>query len=349
MTQDDDFDRSFALAELAIEKMRSYGLSTTPRNFEVWYVYVEGINQKLSDHINDILIRKGDITQSDINSIYDIHLSQDRLSEQIDSVGGEVIDELDRLTVVIGNISVQVNRYGEDLAGASDQLGSAVSRESVKAVIETLLRSTKTVQKNNRKLEEKLQRSLLEVRSLQQNLEIVRNESLMDALTSLGNRKFYNQSMSRLVKSSHQHHKPLSLIVADIDFFKRFNDIHGHLTGDHVLRLVGLALKQNLKGQDIACRYGGEEFAVILPDTSIKEALAVAEHIRRSVQSKELIKKSTQEVLGRVTISMGVATLKDGDTATSLYERADHFLYAAKRAGRNRVMAEGDPETEPQP
>ena len=349
MTQDDDFDRSFALAELAIEKMRSYGLSTTPRNFEVWYVYVEGVNQKLSNNINDILLKKGEITQSDMNSLYDIHLSQDRFSEQIDSAGGKVIEELDRLTGVIGQASVQVNTYGEDLAGASDQLGSAVSLESVKAVVESLIRSTKKIQANNRNLEKKLQTSLVEVRSLQQNLEIVRNESLTDALTSLWNRKFYNQSMSRLVKSSHRDHKPLSLIVADIDFFKRFNDIHGHLTGDQVLRLVGLSLKQNLKGQDIACRYGGEEFAVILPDTSIKEALAVAEHIRRSVQSKELIKKSTQEVLGRVTISMGVSTLKDGDTPTSLYERADHFLYAAKRAGRNRVMCEGDPETEPQP
>jgi diguanylate cyclase len=111
-----------------------------------------------------------------------------------------------------------------------------------------------------------------------------------------------------------------------------------------VLRLVALAVKQNVKGQDIAARYGGEEFAVILPGTTLRAALTVADHIRRAVMTKELMKRSTGEHLGRVTVSIGVAALKKGDAALSLIERADSCLYAAKRCGRNRVMCETDPE-----
>ena len=101
-------------------------------------------------------------------------------------------------------------------------------------------------------------------------------------------------------------------MLTDIDHFKKFNDTFGHLTGDQVLRLVALAVKQNVKGQDIAARYGGEEFAVILPATVLRAALTVADHVRRAVMTKELMKRSTGEHLGRVTVSIGVATLQEG-------------------------------------
>jgi diguanylate cyclase len=136
----------------------------------------------------------------------------------------------------------------------------------------------------------------------------------------------------------------MSLLMTDIDHFKTFNDTYGHLTGDQVLRLVALSVKQNVKGQDIAARYGGEEFAVILPNTVLRSAVTVADHIRRAVMSKELMKRSTGEHLGRITISVGVATMRPGDNAQSLIGRADACLYAAKRTGRNRVICETDPD-----
>ena len=133
-------------------------------------------------------------------------------------------------------------------------------------------------------------------------------------------------------------------MLADIDHFKTFNDTFGHLIGDQVLRLVALALKDNVKGRDIAARYGGEEFAVILPETSLRQATTVGEHIRRAVMGKELMKRSTGENLGRITVSVGVASLHRGESVAALIERADNCLYAAKRNGRNRVICEVDPE-----
>ncbi len=143
-----------------------------------------------------------------------------------------------------------------------------------------------------------------------------------------------------------EKNEPLSLLMSDIDHFKSFNDKYGHLTGDQVLRLVAISVKQNVKGQDIAARYGGEEFIVVLPNTTLQSAITVADHIRRAVMTKELLKRSTGERLGRVTISIGAAVLRPHDTAQSLIERADNCLYAAKRQGRNRVICEADPEAD---
>jgi diguanylate cyclase len=149
---------------------------------------------------------------------------------------------------------------------------------------------------------------------------------------------------SKAIADALDKNEPLSLMLTDIDHFKTFNDSFGHLTGDQVLRLVAMTVKHNVKGQDTAARYGGEEFAIVLPNTILRAAVTVADHIRRAVMTKELMKRSTGEHLGRVTISIGVATLRKGDGAQSLIERADECFYAAKRHGRNRVMCETDPE-----
>ena len=128
--------------------------------------------------------------------------------------------------------------------------------------------------------------------------------------------------------------------MCDIDHFKLFNDTWGHQTGDQVLRLVGHCLSENVKGRDTAARYGGEEFVVILRQTGLDSAVSLANQIRANVESKKLVKRSTGDILGTITISIGVAQLHPGESPSSLIERADTCLYAAKNAGRNRVMSE---------
>lgn len=234
--------------------------------------------------------------------------------------------------------------YDASLSGATEKLSSAKSREQIKSIVETLLHSTSEMRETNKALEDRLTLSKSEISNLQQSLEAIRAESLTDPLTGLGNRKYFDRMIDMAVQGALASGEPLSLLLVDIDHFKSFNDSYGHLTGDQVLRLVGLSLKQTIKGQDITARYGGEEFAVVLPNTALRQALTVADHIRRAVMAKELKKKSTGEILGRVTISIGVSMLKQGDDTDALIERADACLYAAKRNGRNRVICEADPE-----
>lgn len=340
----DEHQRTLAFAEVALGQIKSLRQTAIPRNYEIWYVYATGYNSSLNKVINETLGRNGKLTEADLDLIYETYLSQIRVTDRIDKVGARVIGEIDDVMTLISDALGMTTSFGKTLDGASENLSAAQDRAQVKTVLESLIKSTREAQDTNRALEARLTHSRSEISNLQQSLEAIRAESLTDPLTALGNRKFFDRALVAAIEVAHKAGEPLSLLMLDIDHFKSFNDNYGHLTGDQVLRLVGQSLKQTIKGQDITARYGGEEFAVVLPGTPLRQALTVADHIRRAVMSKELKKKSTGEILGRVTISVGVSMLQPGDDMEQLIGRADSCLYAAKRNGRNRVICELDPE-----
>ncbi|HXL13686.1 MAG TPA: GGDEF domain-containing protein [Bradyrhizobium sp.] len=351
----DDHERTMAFAEVALGQIKSLRQTAVPRNYEIWYVYAAGFNSPLNKIINETLARNGKLSESDLEQIYETYIAQIKTTDRIDKVGARVIGEIDDVMTLINDALGMSASYDDSLSGATQKLTVAKNREQVKAIVEMLVQSTREMRETNKALEDRLTLSKTEISNLQQSLEAIRTESLTDPLTGLGNRKYFDRSIEAAVQAALASDEPLSLLMFDIDHFKSFNDSYGHLTGDQVLRLVGMSLKQTIKGQDITARYGGEEFAVLLPNTAIRQALTVADHIRRAVMAKELKKKSTGEILGRVTISVGVSMLRPDDDTDSLIERADACLYIAKRNGRNRVVCEVDPEyaaeirTQPEP
>jgi diguanylate cyclase len=340
----DEHERTMAFAEIALGQIRALRQPASPRHFEIWYNYVTGYNPSLNQMINELLARNGTLAESDIDQIYETYISVNRFTDRIDRVGSRVAGEIEQVMAMIGAAAGSASSYSESLVEVTQKLGLAADEPAVRAIVESLVTATQEMEKNNQALEARLSASKQEINQLQEYLEAVRNESLTDPLTSLSNRKYFDEALAKLIAEARANGESLSLMMTDVDHFKRFNDSFGHLTGDQVLRLVANAVKQNVKGRDIAARYGGEEFAVVLPDTALRSAITVADHIRRAVMGKELMKRSTGEHLGRVTISVGVASLRPTDTAQMLIERADTCLYAAKRAGRNRVICETDPE-----
>ena len=340
----DEHERTMAFAEIALGQIRALRQPATPRHFEIWYIYATGYNPSLNQTINELLARNGTLSEADVEHVYETFVCATRFTDRIDHVGSQVMDEIEQVMAMIGAAAGNATSYAESLVDVTQKLGLDTDEPAVRAIVETLVQATKEMEQDNQSLEARLSASKLEITELQQNLETVRSESLIDPLTSLANRKYFDDALAKAVADARAQDQPLSLMMTDIDHFKKFNDSYGHLTGDQVLRLVAVCTKQNVKGQDIAARYGGEEFAIVLPDTVLRSAITVADHIRRAVMTKELMKRSTGEHLGRVTISVGVATLQKCDTAQSLIERADTCLYAAKRSGRNRVISEADPE-----
>jgi len=340
----DEYKRSLAFAEIALGQLRALAQPASPRNYEIWYNYATGYNPALNRAINQTVEQKGSLSEADLDRIYNSHISTTRVGDQIDTVGARVLDEIKQVLEMIDAASGSATSYSEDLADASAKLAGAYDGDTLRAVVERLMEGARAMELNNKKLEASLSTSKQEIEQLQQNLALVRSESLTDPLTSLSNRKSFDTSLVNAIASAKEKNEPLSLMMADVDHFKQFNDKFGHLTGDQVLRLVAAAMKQNVKGQDIAARYGGEEFVIALPDTTLRSAAAVADQIRRAVMAKELMKRSSGERLGRITISAGIAVLRGGDTVQTLIERADTCLYAAKRQGRNRVVCESDPE-----
>ncbi|MEQ8370868.1 MAG: GGDEF domain-containing protein, partial [Alphaproteobacteria bacterium] len=160
------------------------------------------------------------------------------------------------------------------------------------------------------------------------------------ALTGIANRKYFDIRLMECMEQAQESTKPLSLLIMDIDHFKMFNDRHGHLLGDQVLRLVARTITESVKGRDTAARYGGEEFVVLLPETRLSNGMTVAQQIRRAVAGKKVVRKVTGQELGTVTLSVGVAELKAGELPEEFIRRADSAMYEAKGNGRNRVVAE---------
>ncbi len=166
----------------------------------------------------------------------------------------------------------------------------------------------------------------------------LRDQAIRDSLTGLFNRRYMEETLEREVHRSSRRSNSLSVMMLDADHFKQFNDLYGHEAGDLLLRALGSHLKSSLRGEDIACRYGGEEFALILPDTPLKVALKRAEELREGVAS--LVVQHRRQSLGKMTISIGVASAPEhGRNGEAVLRAADAALYRAKAEGRNRVCS----------
>jgi len=180
-----------------------------------------------------------------------------------------------------------------------------------------------------------LQARLQEVERLQEQL---REQALQDPLTGMFNRRYLDAFLERELARARRDGNPLTVMILDIDHFKQINDHYGHLFGDRVIRAIGAALKAGIKGRDFVSRYGGEEFAILLPDTPVSGALVVAENIRRTVAGSRIRRLNSEEVVGNITLSAGIAAFSSVEAGEGLFERADAALYRAKNLGRNRIV-----------
>jgi two-component system cell cycle response regulator len=174
---------------------------------------------------------------------------------------------------------------------------------------------------------------------LRDNVQMSIEMAVTDGLTGLHNRRYMESHVATLVEQATARGKPLAVLVLDIDYFKSINDTYGHDAGDDALREFSDRLKKSIRGIDLACRYGGEEFVVVMPDTDMAVAGMVAERLRRRIAA-EPFQVSNDSRSIEVTISIGLAALMPGDDAADVLKRADQALYRAKRDGRNRVVAD---------
>jgi two-component system cell cycle response regulator len=173
---------------------------------------------------------------------------------------------------------------------------------------------------------------------LRDNVQMSIEMAITDALTGLFNRRYMETHLGALIEQAASRGKPLATLVLDIDFFKSINDSHGHDAGDDVLREFALRIKRSIRGIDLACRYGGEEFVIVMPETDMAVAAMVAERLRRRIASEPFAIAQGARTIP-VTISIGLAALRGkDDSAAALLKRADQALYRAKRDGRNRVV-----------
>ncbi|MEG3618456.1 GGDEF domain-containing protein [Magnetovibrio sp. PR-2] len=212
--------------------------------------------------------------------------------------------------------------------------------EAIQELLDTIRQQITEVVDHGRSFEDKLSDYSSEITDLTQQLEKTKKDSMLDPITGIGNRKRFEEALKTILESLSDFNNQVSVLLADVDDFKNVNDTLGHHIGDQVLRLVASDFKQNLKGGDVVARWGGDEFAAILPNTTLENAYSVADSVRKSIGSRKLKNTTSGEVVGQISMSIGVSTYRQGDNAHKLIFRADEALYEAKRQGRDRVVVE---------
>ena len=329
---------AYALTRKAVDQMEKHQVWPTPLNYELWIHYINSPESELAIEIDGLVKTHQPITEAVSEDLAARYLTRNRLSEEIRDAGDQLSRELASVTEAIEKAQQTNAAYGRTLAGASKELSTDQEPPALKKMVETLTAATKRVQRENSNLEQRLNASTDEVERLRENLEQVRRDAMTDGLTNLANRKSFDEGLLSACAKSEAQSAPLTLAVIDIDHFKRFNDTWGHQTGDQVLRYVASVIgRVGMKAPRLAARYGGEEFAIIFPNETMDAVIPLLEEIREEIASRLLKRRSTDEDLGAVTISIGLAEREAGEGATLLVERADTALYASKRGGRNRL------------
>jgi diguanylate cyclase len=331
--------QAYSLAGRALQLMQEAQVWPTPLNYELWLHYARDPNGKLGRAIQDLLEYKTPITEAVSEKLAADHLPRGGLQDQIKDASEALSRELAAVSQAVERAQRDQAAYGATLQGASQGLEKGGDAPAFKALVDTLAAATKKVQTHSKALEQRLAASTTEVDVLRNRLEEARRDATTDGLTQLSNRKCFDEHFERLRGLTASGKGPLTLALLDIDHFKKFNDTWGHQTGDQVLRFVASVLARHGKTPRFAARYGGEEFAMLFPGEHPAQVMAALDTVREEIAGRVLKRRSTNEDLGAVTISMGVATLRTGEKCAALTERADAALYSSKRNGRNRVTS----------
>jgi len=330
-----------AAAQKAMESMVRYGVVPTPNNFSVWYIHHSQRLPDLSREIERLMMLGSDFNPDVIQLLHDKYVTQADETKTLAAAGMRIENTLEQLVKMFCVANRGTETYGATLQGLTDQVESATG-ESLHEIMASVVTETQKMLRMNRKMGAELTQSSQEINKLRHDLDRVRTEARTDGLTGIANRKVFDASLRDAAQEAAQKKRTLSLLMLDIDLFKRFNDTHGHQMGDQILKLVARTIQTCVRPDDTVARYGGEEFAAILPNTPLREAVSAAERIRTSVANKKITNRRSGSELGRITLSIGVAEYTPGESVGDIVQRADRALYMAKRLGRNQVVSQAE-------
>lgn len=333
--------QAYQLGQATLAAMERDQVWPTPLNYEIWMHAVANPDGPLALEIQRLLKRDKMISEETSERLAVEFLPNKRFDDEIREAGDQLNKELVSVSSAIKKAQQTSLDYNSTLDLADQSLRLDIESKTLRDVIKNLSTATETVRTENRSLELMLERSTSEVKRLQFHLEQVRREASTDALTALANRKSFDDAIIHLCEQADATGRPLSFAVIDIDFFKKFNDTWGHQTGDQVIRFVASVIGRIAETPRFAARYGGEEFCMIFPDESAAFIEGVVDNIREEISTRMLKRRSTNEDLGMITVSVGLAQRTPKEPVHSLIERADAALYASKRTGRNRVTNVG--------
>jgi diguanylate cyclase len=335
-----DFDYATSVAQKAQSLMAQHRVPPTPDNFAVWFKFALGTSAQLNMAMNVLIGNKRKFDPATNRDLYRAYVGGQAAERAIDLGVSEQLSTLmvsaqQYLATAIDDNRTQVRALGEVSAEAS-------SGANPRRLIESLVRELSKATNRATALEANFAEASNELDKIRDSLEQAEERSKTDMLTGLANRRALDEFLRLAQISTMESGSALSVFLTDIDHFKSFNDNYGHQVGDQVIKLVAGVLREHVRDSDLAARYGGEELMAVLPGVDLDACREIAERIRSTIAERRIRRRATGEDISSVTISIGVAEFRFGESAESLIERCDQALYRAKREGRNRVMTEDD-------
>ncbi|MDO6618160.1 MULTISPECIES: GGDEF domain-containing protein [unclassified Shewanella] len=322
----------------AVPLMLKHSIPTTPTNYALWYAYVSETNPKLNLALDENIKLNQQYSPVSSELLYREHIA--------DPVELDVRTMRQNLDAMVCELSQSIKDTHHDTRTFQSQIQKNVrkltefenqdfSLEQLVTVVRSMVKESSRIQSSSKSFTEQLNKAQSEINILKQKLAKTEKDVLYDALTETLNRRAFNDDINAVIAQSPQG---CCLIMADIDNFKLFNDTYGHQLGDLVLRVVAKRLQESCREGVKLYRFGGEEFAIIVPNSQLRIARQLAEAMRRSIEKLRVKDRRSDTRIDNVNASFGVVQWQENQTTSQLIEAADQLLYQAKRLGRNRVM-----------
>jgi diguanylate cyclase len=334
-----DYDYAASVAGRAMRSMTEQRIAPTPANFAIWFQYFAGSHDDLRNAI-DLLI--------DNDRPFDARTNQDLFETYIAPRAGAVASETsERLHSLMGAakefLTTAIADNHTQMQAISQVADQGKAGVDPKALVARLMNELARAATRATRLEAGFAEKARELDVIRDSLSRSEERARTDTLTGLANRWALDEFL-RKAQTMAEWGEPLSVMMLDIDHFKRFNDNFGHGVGDQVLHLMAKVLREKVREQDLPARYGGEELIAVLPDADLAACVEIAERIRRAIAECRITRRSTGAALPNISVSIGVAQYRAGEVISDLIERCDRALYLAKSGGRNRVVTENELE-----
>jgi diguanylate cyclase len=363
---DMDVEYATTVADRAIRSMSQQSVPVTPGNFSVWFDYAMGTSPALRKTIDVLIGNKRKFDASINRELYATFVKPqsgaDAAGDFPEQLRGVISSAREFLATAISDNRTQIEALGE----VTSQVTSQVQvNGDPRLIIEQLMAELARATNRAAALETNFLATTQELDKIRDSLKAAEERSNTDALTGLANRRSMDEFFRSAQIVAMEGDEPLSVLMIDIDHFKKFNDTYGHQVGDQVLRLVAKVLQDNVGQGGLAARYGGEELIAVLPGYDLGACVEVAERIRLRISEARLTRRATGQArirlrisearltrratgqaISSVTVSIGVAQFRLAESSEAMIERCDRGLYQAKRSGRNRTVTENDIEGE---